>query len=148
MTTSSQATVRRATSSTGATPLVIGLCIVAAALMVVSGIIHIHLWNIAYRHVKSGHLNVLFLIQAIAALVGAVALVALRRLIIVAGSAALMAGTVLGFLWTRYHSNGWFGFKLPYWTTDAKWAFAVEIAAVVMLAITAATMSRNARGTS
>ena len=49
-----------------------------AGLLVASGLIHLHLWDIAYRHVKT--LDVLFLVQVAACLLLAIALLALRRL--------------------------------------------------------------------
>jgi hypothetical protein len=67
-----------------------------AGLLVASGLIHLHLWDIAYRHVKT--LDVLFLVQVAACLLAAIALLAFRRLIIVLGAAALMAGTIVGFI--------------------------------------------------
>jgi hypothetical protein len=48
------------------------LCIINAGLLVTSGLIHLHRWDIAYRHVKT--LGPLFLVQVIAALLMAVAL--------------------------------------------------------------------------
>ena len=39
-----------------------------AGLLVASGLIHLHLWDIAYRHVKT--LDVLFLVQVAACLFG------------------------------------------------------------------------------
>ena len=51
----------------------LGAVVAAAVLMVCSGLIHIHLWDIAYRHVAT--LGPLFLVQAVAALVSAVVLV-------------------------------------------------------------------------
>ena len=43
-----------------------------AGLLVASGLIHLHLWDIAYRHVQT--LDVLFLVQVVACLLAAVAL--------------------------------------------------------------------------
>jgi hypothetical protein len=40
-----------------------------AGLLVTSGLIHLHLWDIAYRHVKT--LDVLFLVQVAACLLAA-----------------------------------------------------------------------------
>jgi hypothetical protein len=139
---------QRPTEARHGRQVVVALCVLDGLLMVASGLIHLHLWNIAYRHVTTGHLNVLFLVQTIAAFVGAIALVALRRLIVVAGSAALMVGTIGGFLLARYRAAGLFGFKLPYSTSDAKWALAVEIAAAILLSITAGTMARAAHARS
>lgn len=43
-----------------------------AGLLVTSGLIHLHLWDIAYRHVKV--LDVLFLVQTAATIVAAAVL--------------------------------------------------------------------------
>ncbi len=112
-----------------------------AGLLIASGLIHLHLWDIAYRHVQT--LDVLFLVQVIAALLAAVALLATRWLIVVLGSLALMAGTIVGFILAR--TVGIFGFKLPYSTGLANTVLMIEIAAVILLASTAALMGRSAR---
>ncbi len=109
-----------------------------AGLMIASGLIHLHLWDIAYRHVKT--LDQLFLVQVAAALVLAVALLATRHLLVVAASLLLMAGTIVGFLLAR--SVGIFGFRLTFTSGLATTVLVVEIAAVVMLAITGLLMRR------
>lgn len=112
------------------------LYICDAGLLVASGLIHLHLWDIAYRHVKT--LDVLFLVQVILALLAAVALLATRRLIVVLASLLLMAGTIVGFFLAR--SVGIFGFKLTFSSGLANTVLIIEIVAVVLLAITAALM--------
>ena len=109
-----------------------------AALLITSGLIHLHLWDIAYRHLKT--FNVLFLIQVIAALLAAVALLATRWLIVVLGSLALLAGTIVGFILVR--TVGLFGFKLAFSSGLANTVLIVEIAGVILLAITAGLMLR------
>ncbi len=109
-----------------------------AGLMIASGLIHLHLWDIAYRHVKT--LDQLFLVQVIAALVLALALLASRRLLVVLASLLLMAGTIVGFLLAR--SVGIFGFKLTFSSGLANTVLIIEIAAVILLAITALLMRR------
>ena len=52
--------------------MALGAVAAAAILIVCSGLIHLHLWGIAYRHVAT--LGALFLVQAVAALVLAVVL--------------------------------------------------------------------------
>jgi Na+/glutamate symporter len=81
-----------------------------AGLLVASGLIHLHLWDIAYRHVPT--LDVLFLVQVVACLLAAVVLLVTRHLLVVLGAAALMAGTMVGFLLAR--SVGIFGFHLTF----------------------------------
>ena len=106
--------------------------------MIASGLIHLHLWDIAYRHVKT--LDQLFLVQVIAALVLALALLVSLRLLVVLASLLLMAGTIVGFLLAR--SVGIFGFKLTFSSGLANTVLIIEIAAVILLAITALLMRR------
>jgi hypothetical protein len=103
-----------------------------AALLLTSGLIHLHLWDIAYRHVKT--LDVLFLVQAGLCLLAAVILLVTRHLFAVLGAAALMAGTIAGFLLAR--TSGIFGFHLTFSSGLAGTVLAVESAAVVMLTLT------------
>jgi len=103
-----------------------------AALLVTSGLIHLHLWDIAYRHVKT--LDVLFLVQVAMCLLAALILLVTRHLLVVLGAAVLMAGTIVGFLLAR--SVGIFGFHLTFSSGLAYTVLVVEAAAVVMLALT------------
>jgi hypothetical protein len=109
-----------------------------AGLMIASGLIHLHLWDIAYRHVKT--LDQLFLVQVVAALLLAVALLVTRHLLVVLASLLLMAGTIVGFLLAR--SVGIFGFKLTFTSGLANTVLIIEIAAVILLAITALLIRR------
>jgi hypothetical protein len=110
----------------------------AAAMMVVSGVVHIHLWDIAYRHVAT--LGSLFLVQAVAAIVGAVVLATTRWVFVAVGSALLMGGTVVGFVIAA--TVGLFGFKLPEVTGWADLALATE---VLSAAVFAAVVVRKLR---
>ena len=103
-----------------------------AGLLVTSGLIHLHLWDIAYRHVKT--LDVLFLVQVALALLAAVALLVTRHLLVVLGAAALMAGTMIGFLLAR--TVGIFGFHLTFSSGLAYTVLVVEAAGVVLLLLT------------
>ena len=60
----------RTIAATRSLPLV-ALCALGAGLLIASGVIHLHLWNEYYRHIKTGHMNVLFLVQWILCFVGA-----------------------------------------------------------------------------
>jgi hypothetical protein len=104
-----------------------------AGLLIASGSIHLHLWFIAYRHVKT--LDVLFLIQVALAFLAALALLATRHLLVVLASAALMAGTIAGFLLAR--TVGIFGFRLTFSSTEAYIVLVVEAVAVILLLCTA-----------
>ena len=120
---------------------VLALCIVDAGLLITSGHIHLHFWNIAYRHVPT--LGPLFLVQVIATLLIAVALVATRRLIVVAAAFLLMGGTIVGFILVR--TVGLFNFKLGFTSGLAATVLVVEAVAMVMTAITAWVITRGAR---
>jgi hypothetical protein len=120
---------------------VLALCIVDAGLLITSGLIHLHFWNIAYRHVPT--LGPLFLVQVVATLLIAVALVATRRLIVVAAAFLLMGGTIVGFILVR--TVGLFNFKLGFTSGLAATVLVVEAVAMVMTAITAWVITRGAR---
>ena len=120
-------------------PAVWVLCIINAGLLVASGLIHLHLWDIAYKHVAT--LGPLFLVQAISALVIAVAIVATRHLLAVGAGLALVAGTIIGFILAR--TVGIFGFKLTFSSGEAYTVLIIEAVAVVMLSITAAMILRH-----
>jgi uncharacterized membrane protein len=51
--------------------------------LVTSGLIHLHLWDIAYRNV--GTLDVLFLVQTVLCILVALALLITRQLLVVRG---------------------------------------------------------------
>jgi hypothetical protein len=115
------------------------LCLCDAGLLIASGLVHLHLWDIAYRHVPT--LDVLFLVQAGAALVAAVLLLSMRSLLLAVGSAALMAGTIIGFVLAR--TSGIFGFHLTFSSGLAYAALIIEAVAAVFLLVTAAVMTRS-----
>jgi hypothetical protein len=112
--------------------------LLAAVLMVVSGVVHLHLWDIAYRHVAT--LGPLFLVQTIAALVGAVVLAVTRLVIVMIGSALLMVGTMVGFVLAD--TVGIFGFTLPEVTS---WAYLALGSELFCTAILLAVLVRHAR---
>jgi hypothetical protein len=118
-----------------------GLLVCDAGLMVASGLIHLHLWDIAYRHVKT--LDVLFLVQVVLAWLAAITLLVTRHLLVVVGSLLLMAGTIAGFILVR--TVGLFGFKLGYSTGLANTVLVIEIVAVVLLAVTSWLLARAYR---
>jgi len=117
------------------------LYVADAGLLVASGAIHAHLWDIAYQHVKV--LNVLFLVQAAAALVAAVAVLVTRHLLAVIAAALLLAGTIVGFILVR--TTGLFGFHLTFTSGEAYAVLIIEVAAIILLSATAATLLRDRR---
>jgi hypothetical protein len=128
-------------------PLVIALCVIDAALILASGWIHFHLWRGPYRHLTVGHINDLFLLQVIGCLVLAIALLLTRHVLAALAGGAMLAGTFIGFLISRYRTAGLFGWHDPYNTNYSKWALIVEIVGTVLLLLTAAVMRRGVRTT-
>ena len=118
------------------------LYIIDAGLLVTSGLIHLHLWDIAYRNVKT--LDVLFLVQVVLCLLAALALLITRHLPVVLGAAVLMAGTMVGFLLAR--TVGIFGFHLMFSSGLAYTVLVVEAAGVVMLPLTGWLLWRQRSG--
>jgi hypothetical protein len=115
------------------------LAIVDAGLLIASGAIHLHLWDIAYQHVPT--LGPLFLVQAISALVLALTILVTRHLLAVAAGLALVAGTIIGFILVR--TVGLFGFHLTFSSGLANAVLVVEAAAVVALAATGLLLIRR-----
>jgi hypothetical protein len=121
----------------------LALCAIGAGLSVASGAIHLHLWNEFYSDIKNGHLNVLFMIQAVLCFVGAAAILAMRNILAAASTALLLLGTYVGYLVTRYH--GWFGFDPGSGidTSWATWSMITEIAGALVLIAAAMMMVRK-----
>jgi hypothetical protein len=113
-----------------------------AGLLIASGLIHLNLWDIAYRHVKT--LDWLFLAQVILTLLTALVLLVTRHLLVIAGAAMLMAGTITGFVLAR--AVGIFGFRLTFISTEAYAVLVVEAVAIIMLGITAWLRLRRRAG--
>ena len=109
----------------------LGAVAAAAGLMVCSGLIHIHLWSIAYRHVAT--LGPLFLEQAVAALVLAVVLVVARVVVVALACIVLMLGTVVGFILAA--TAGIFGFTLHIVTAWAYEALGAELVSAAVLGV-------------
>jgi xanthine/uracil permease len=121
--------------------LALGAVVLSAVLMICSGLIHIHLWDIAYRHVAT--LGPLFLVQAVAALVLAVVLVGTRLVVVALACISLMLGTVGGFILAD--TVGLFGFKLPAVTGWADEALITELLSALLLGVLVLRAWRTAR---
>jgi hypothetical protein len=116
------------------------LALAGATLLVWSSVIHLQLWSDGYRSISV--IGPLFLIQGIGGIVLALAVVALRRVALLASGALLLAGTAVGLLVSS--ATGLFGFQeslaVPYATTS----LAVEFtgAAIFLVATVAVLTSR------
>jgi hypothetical protein len=133
-------TATKSSTTARRSPLVIGLCLVDAALLVISGLIHLHYARGAYRHVHT--LNWMFVVQFVAAILVAAALLATRQAIVAAAGALLLAGTIVGFIVAR--TRGIFGFHLTFSSSLANEALVVEAVGVVLMAVTGWILWRRA----
>jgi hypothetical protein len=120
-------------------PATQALMILAAALVVSSGAIHFYLWDIAYRHVAT--LGPLFLLQAISAVILALALVLLRWGVVIVAALGLMIGTLIGFVLVL--TTGLFGFKLGFVSGWATLTLVAESLATVVLVTAGALLWRE-----
>lgn len=106
------------------------LAVVGAGLTVWSGVIHLQLWSQGYRDISV--IGPLFLVQGIASIVLALALVVFRRVFLLAGGAAMMAGTGVGLLISS--TVGLFGYQESLAFTDAQTSLMVEFIGAAVLA--------------
>jgi len=113
---------------------VTALAVAGAGLLVWSGVIHLQLWSEGYRSISV--IGPLFLVQGIASIVLAVALVAFRRLVLLAAGAALAAGTAVGLLLSA--SVGLFGYTESLAVPSAQTSLVVEFTGAALLAVAAA----------
>jgi hypothetical protein len=105
------------------------LTLTGAALVATTGFIHLHLWSTGYRSIPS--IGPLFLVQGIAALVLALAVVAARRLVVTAAGAAFMAASVGGLLAST--SGKLFGFHESFAAPFTGMALIVGVAGLAVL---------------
>ena len=106
------------------------LCLVGGVLLVVSSVIHLHLWSTGYRHIPT--IGPLFLLQGIVGIVLAL-LVGVTRRVWAALLGALFAASTIGGLLLSVEV-GLFGFKDSLSAPDATLSLVVESAALVVLA--------------
>ena len=129
-----------------ATPLVA----IAAAFVAAGGWVHLREWLETYRDVPADApgaavvtvgfpIHVVLSVLAVAALVGA--LVRWQRLLPLAilGTALFQAGALASLILTR--TGGLFGWSEPVWTRGAEQTRAVEIGALVALALAGALLT-------
>ncbi len=128
----------------GAGPLTLALAVPGAALLVWSAIIHLMLWSDSYRHIPT--IGPLFMVQGIAGILIALAVVALRGPLVLAGAALFAAGTLGGLLLSVH--VGLFGFRDSLSAPFATESLVVEAIAAGVLAVAAAVqvlLARRAR---
>jgi hypothetical protein len=108
--------------------------LVASALTIASGAIHLHLYTAGYRAIPT--IGSLFIVQGVAAIVVSLVASALRRVWTALLGAGLMVGTVAGFLISV--NDGLFGFQDTFRGTNQISAFVVELAASALFLVAAA----------
>ena len=106
---------------------------VGGLLLMWSAAIHYHLWDDGYRSIAT--IGPLFLIQSIAGLVIGIGVGVVRRLWAALAGIGFALATLAGFLISVVH--GLFGFEETWLAPFAQQAFALEVAAVVVLALAA-----------
>jgi hypothetical protein len=119
---------------------------IGAAFLVWSAVIHLELWSDGYKDISV--IGPLFLVQAIACIVVAVAIVALRWLALLAAGAVAGAATAVGLLLSVY--VGLFGYTESLSVPYATLSLAVEFTAAFVLLVAAGLLAlvRTARAAS
>ena len=109
------------------------IAFVAGGLLLAwSGYLHFHLWRgLGYRHIPT--IGPLFLLQSVAGLGLGLLIIAVRRVWTAVLGVGFAASTVIGFLISVEH--GLFGFKDSWSAPFAHQAFAIEVAAIVILVV-------------
>jgi hypothetical protein len=113
----------------------------AAALLVVSAVLHLDLWSSGYRSIPT--IGWLFLAQGIATPIIALVLLLTRWLVAVIIALATMVGTLGGFILAT--TVGLFGFRDGFAAPFASITFETEIAAIVLLVVGGTVVVRSRR---
>jgi hypothetical protein len=116
---------------------VLVLAATGAGFLVWSGVIHLILWKDGYKDVAT--IGPLFIVQGIAGIVIALAIVALRRLAVLVIGAATGIATAGGLLISV--NFGLFGLKESLATTYATLSLAVEFTAAFLLLVAACVLA-------
>jgi hypothetical protein len=109
------------------------LAVAGAALLAWSGVIHLQLWSDGYRDISV--IGPLFLIQGIASIALALPLAVLRRLVLLASGAILLAATAVGLLLSA--GIGLFGYQESLAVPYAETSLVVEFTGAVVLVVAA-----------
>lgn len=110
------------------------LTVAGAVLLVWSGVIHLHLWAEGYEDIPT--IGPLFLAQGSASLAVALATGILRRLVLMAAGAAVLAGTAVGLLLSAH--IGLFGYHESLAVPYAESSLVVEFTGAAVLVVAAA----------
>ena len=115
--------------------------IAGAALILVSAIIHLHLWASGYKNIHT--IGPLFLVQGVAGIVMAIAVALIRRVFIAVLGAFYAGGTLVGLLVSVHFSL--FGYREIMSAPWATTSLVIEAAAAGVLLIGGALVLRRER---
>src|SRR6202161_874179 len=121
---------------------VLVLAATGAAFLVWSGVIHLELWSDGYKDISV--IGPLFLVQGIASILIAVAIVAFRWLALLAAGAVAGLATAVGLLLTA--SVGLFGYTESLTVPYADLSLAVEFTAAFVLLLATGLLALPAAG--
>jgi hypothetical protein len=116
---------------------VLALAAIGAGFLVWSGVIHLELWSDGYKDISV--IGPLFLVQGIACIVLAVAIVAFRWLALLAAGAVVGVATAVGLLLSVY--VGLFGYTESLAVPYATLSLAVEFTAAFVLLVSAGLLA-------
>jgi hypothetical protein len=120
---------------------VLALAATGAGFLVWSAVIHLELWSDGYKDISV--IGPLFLVQAIACIVLAVAIVAFRWLALIAAGAVAGVATAVGLLLSVY--VGLFGYTESLSVPYATLSLAVEFTAAFVLLVATALLALPVR---
>ncbi len=116
------------------------LCWAGSVLLILSSVIHFHLWSDGYRQIAT--IGPLFLAQAIAGIVIALVVAISRHFILALAGALFAAGTIAGLIVSV--EVGLFGFKDSFSAPYATVSLVIEAAAFAVLVAAALIGIRHA----
>ena len=116
---------------------VLALTGIGAAFLVWSAVIHLELWADGYKDISV--IGPLFLVQAIACIILAVAIVAFRWLVLLLAGAVAGVATAVGLLLSVY--VGLFGYQESLTIPYAELSLAVEFTAAFVLLVAACVLA-------
>ena len=119
------------------------LAVVGAGLILWSSAIHLHLWATGYKHIAT--VGPLFLLQGIGSIPLAVALLGLRRVVLMVAGAALLVATAFGLLLSSWVAL--FGYQESLTMPYAGMSLVIEFGgAAVLLAAAALVLTGRRAG--
>ena len=133
-----------ALGSISAKTVVTLLIVAGAALVVVSGVIHLYLWGRQDGYANIPTIGPLFLMQGIVSILFGIVAMATRWLVVALAGAGMMAASVVALLLAV--NVGLFGFRDSWSAPYARTSLYVEVAAAVLLFVAAVVLALSLRG--